>query len=159
VTAVKKPRVVKQDTSAEEKPTAVEKKTEAPEKELGIHVSLLGPVKDEEGDYMDPRDLARYELFRAKRQIAASKRVIVEKEAYNLRLQLKWQEQSLRIAKLEYDAKERELADLQKELEKDLTKATKEFEAIGQEVQEKYNLTPENLIYDDISGKLMSIDD
>lgn len=158
-TSRSKPRVVKKDEETTEEVSLVEESKPEDEHELGLHVSIKGPVKEEEGDYMHPQDLARYELFRTKKQLSAAKKVIVEKEEENLRLKLRWQEQSLRISKLEHDAKLREINDLKKELDKTIDAATKEFNSVGREVQEKYKLTPENLIYDDVSGKLMPMDD
>ena len=127
--------------------------------EVGLFVSLKGRVKDPEGDYMHPQDLARYELFRAKRHAVQAKMALCDKEESNLRILLKWQEQALRIAKLEHDAKQRELKDLRLEFDKELRRADGDMVQITKEIQEKYNLKPDSLIYDDISGKLMPIDD
>lgn len=157
MTARNKPVVNKKPAEAAPEPAVEE--TKAVEHELGLHVSVKGPVKDEMGDYMHPQDLARYELFRAKRHAVQAKMALVDKEETNLRMLLKWQEQTLRIAKLEHDAKQLDLKDLRKLLDRELKTADSEMLQISTEIQEKYKLTPETLIYDDISGKLMPIDD
>lgn len=156
----KKPRVTTNKTNSETKKPRVTTKEEEelPQNEIGIHVSIKGPVKEEDADYMHPQDLARYELYRAKKELAQAKKVIVEKEEGTIRLMLKWQEQALRIAKLEHDAKMRDIAELKKELDKTLKATEDALKSIGKDIQEKYDLTPDNLIYDDESGKLMPVD-
>lgn len=157
MTARNKPQVNKKPVA--EAPAVETPVEEAPVNEIGLFVSIKGRVKDPEGDYMHPQDLARYELFRAKRHAVQAKMALLDNEVETLRLKLKWQEQALRIAKLEHDARQRELSDFRKEFDKDLKRADRDMVQITTEIQEKYDLKPESLIYDDISGKLMPIDD
>lgn len=152
--AARKPRVINKaivdETEQQEDPK--------PQNETGLYVSVKGPIKEEEADYMHPQDLARYELFRTKKELAQARKVIVEKEEGTIRLMLKWQEQAVRIAKLEHDAKMRDISELKKELDKTFKAADESLKSISKEIQDKYNLTPETLIYDDESGKLMPMD-
>lgn len=161
MTTPKKPRVRK--TTCKTKDTETEQQedvaAEEDEHEIGLHVSLVGPLKEEDGDYLHPQDLARYELFRVKKELAQAKKVIVEKEEAILRMTLKWQEQSLRIAKLEHDSKTRDITELKRDLDKTILGAKSELNSLGLEFKEKYKLDPEDLIYDDESGKIMFMDE
>ena len=127
--------------------------------EYGLRVSVKGPIAGKAGDYMHPEDLARYEVFRLKRDNQALRKQIVEYQKQAVQMKLKWQEQALRISKLEHDLKMKEFEWRANERETALEIAKADFQFIAQEVQEKYKLDADHLIYDDESGKLMDVGD
>lgn len=135
------------------------KATPAPEEaqDVGIFSSIKGKIVSDGMDHLHPADLARFELLRTKKELAIAKQTILQKEEQIMLLKLRQKQQELEIKKLEYQVKNKQIVELTDEATDAINIATQDFKKFGNELAEAYDLEPEDLIYDDISGKLIDV--
>lgn len=126
-------------------------------KDVGLLGSIKGRIVSDGVDHLHPEDLARYELFRVKKEVAVAKKTILQKEEQIMLLKLRHKQQELEIKKLEYQVKNQQLVQLNDDADDGINIATQDFKKFGQELAETYDLDPDNLIYDDMSGKLVDV--
>lgn len=125
--------------------------------DVGLLGSIKGRIVSDGMDHLHPEDLARYELFRVKKEVAVSKKTILQKEEQIMLLKLRHKQQELEIKKLEYQVKNQQLVQLNDQADDCINIATQDFKKFGQDLAETYDLDPDSLIYDDMSGKLVDV--
>lgn len=151
-----KPTVKKTAEKTAETPTPEALAEEA--QDVGLFGSIKGKIVSDGMDHLHPEDLAKFELFRIKKEFAVAKQTILQKEEQIMLLNLRNKQQELEIRKLEYQVKNKQIAELHDIAADAINIATQDFSKFGNELAEAYDLEPEGLIYDDISGKLITVD-
>lgn len=126
--------------------------------DVGLFGSIKGKILMDGMDHLHPEDLAKFELFRIKKELAIAKQTILQKEEQIMLLNLRNKQQELENKKLEYQVKNRQISELHDEATTAINIATQDFAKFSNELAAAYDLTPEGLIYDDISGKLITVD-
>lgn len=126
-------------------------------KDVGLFGSIKGRIVSDGVDHLHPEDLARYELFRVKKEVAQTRRTLLAKEERILAITLQNMELQLRTAKLEHDLKRKNMELIINDTDDQLNIAKRDFANFSEQICDKYDIEPESLIYDDISGKLVDI--